>query len=165
MNNRTIIVDENDQIIGYKARDTITAKDVYRVSALWVTNAQGDILLAQRAFTKKHHPGMWGPAVAGTVEEGESYRDNIIKEIAEEIGLSNVKPVKNKKWRTTPATGDHNHFTQWYTLTIDKPAKDFVIQKDEVTQVRWFPQAELENELRTHPEQYLKGVKWAMENL
>ena len=31
-----------------------------------------------RSFTKSHDPGKWGPAVAGTVEEGETY--NFLKE-------------------------------------------------------------------------------------
>ena len=57
-----IIVDENDNIIGHKKRGTLDKKDIYRVSALWIQNPKGDILLAQRKFTKKHHPGRWGPA-------------------------------------------------------------------------------------------------------
>lgn len=50
------IVNDNDKIIGYKPRDDRNTKDMYRVSALWITNSKGDILLAQRAFTKKHNP-------------------------------------------------------------------------------------------------------------
>lgn len=162
---RIVIVNDQDEIIGYKEPGTVGLEDIYRVSALWVTNTNGDILLAQRAFTKKHHPGGWGPAVAGTIDEGESYDENIIKEAEEEIGLKDIKPQKSKKLRVTVATGDHNHFTQWYTLVIDKPAEDFVIQQEEVEQVRWLRRDELEKELREHPEQYLSGLHWALEHL
>jgi isopentenyldiphosphate isomerase len=120
---RVIIVNDQDEIIGYKERGTVQLEDIYRVSALWVTNSQGDILLAQRSFNKKHHPGGWGPAVAGTVDEDESYEENIIKEATEEVGLKDIKPQKSKKVRVTLATGDHNHFTQWFTLVVDKPLK------------------------------------------
>ena len=159
------IVNEQDQIIGYKERDAVAKEDIYRVSALWVTNSQGQILLAQRAFTKHHHPGKWGPAVAGTVEKGETYKQNIIKEAEEEIGLKNIRPQNSKKVRVTPATGNHNHFTQWYTLVIDKPIDDFVVRKEEVAQVKWFKPDELKDDLTAHPDHYLPNLSWNLQNL
>lgn len=82
------IVNLDDEIIGYKPRKDITLQDVYRVSALWIENSQGEILLAQRGFLKSVDPGKWGAAVAGTVEKDESYEENILKEMQEELGLS-----------------------------------------------------------------------------
>lgn len=162
---RIVIVNDQDKVIGCKERGTIEPEDIYRVSALWLTNSKGDILLAQRQLGKRHHPGMWGPAVAGTVDEGESYDENIIKEAEEEIGLKDIKPQKSIRQRVTLATGDHNHFTQWYTLVVDKAAEDFTIQEEEVEQVKWFTRAELGKELLEYPEKYLKGLRWVIENL
>lgn len=159
---RIVIVDENDEIIAHKERGTQTQNDIYRVSALWVKNSRGDILLAQRKLTKRHDPGKWGPAVAGTVDEGETYEQNIIKEAEEEIGLKNIQPVLGPKVRMT---GEHNYFDQWYTLVVDKPAEDFTIQEEEVEQVRWFTHTELEKELHDSPEKYLKSLDWSLENL
>jgi predicted kinase len=94
---RTIIVNDQDQIIGHKEPGTLLKEDIYRVSSLWVTNSKGDILLAQRKFTQKLDPGKWGPAVAGTVDEGETYESNIIKEAEEEIGLKDMRPALGPK--------------------------------------------------------------------
>lgn len=159
---RVTIVNEQDEIIDYKQRRDVAQQDIYRVSALWLTNPRGDILLAQRSLAKKHHPGLWGPAVAGTVEEGETYDENIVKEAEEEIGLTGIHPVASKKERVT---GGHNHFTQWYTLTVDKTADEFAVQPEEVAQVKWFTRAELEQELRGHPEHYLRTLPWCLQNL
>lgn len=159
---RIVIVNDQDEIIAHKERGTLTKNDIYRASALWVKNSKGDILLAQRKFTKSHDPGKWGPAVAGTVDEGETCEQNIIKEAEEEIGLRNIKPVPGPKVRMT---GEYNYFDQWYTLTVEKPAEDFIIQEDEVEQVKWFTRAELESELWNHPKKYLKGLEWPLENL
>ena len=123
---RITIVNDQDEIIGYKKRGTLVQADIYRVAALWVTNSKGEILLAQRQLGKRHDPGKWGPAVAGTVDEGETYESNIIKETEEEIGLKDIKPTKSTKRHYT---GEHNYFTQWYTLAVDKPAKDFIIKR------------------------------------
>jgi len=162
MPDRITIVNEQDEVIGYKERGTLVKADIYRVTALWVTNSKGDILLAQRKFTKTHDPGKWGPAVAGTVDEGETYDSNITKEAEEEIGLKNTQPSKGPKRRVSE---EYNYFCQWYKLVVDKPAEDFTIQEDEVEVVKWLSRSELEKELREHPESYLQGLRWAVETL
>ena len=161
-NTRIVVVNDQDEIIGYKERGTLTKDDIYRVSALWITNSRGDILLAQRKFTKSHDPGKWGPAVAGTVDEGETYEANIVKEAEEEIGLIGIQPVLGPKMRIR---GRYNFFDQIYTLTIDLPVEDFTIQEEEVEQVKWFTRAELTKAMYMHPEDYLDNIGWCMENL
>ena len=134
------VVNEKDGIIGYKERGTLTSKEIYRVSALWIENSKGEVLLARRAYSKKKDPGMWGPAVAGTIDKGETYELNIIKEAEEELGLKNIEPKKLVKQRVrTP----HNHFTQWFLLKLNKPLEYFKINKEEVAEIKWFPKGEL----------------------
>jgi isopentenyl-diphosphate delta-isomerase len=140
MEEQIIIVDKKDRIIGYKGRESISEDDIYRVSALWLTNSRGEILLAKRALTKKHNPGQWEPAAAGTLEKGETYRSNIIKETYEEISLRITNPKKGKKIRIKAL---HNHFTQWYTFCIDKDLSEFSIDKSEVAEIEWVKLAEL----------------------
>lgn len=106
---KIIIVDENDEIIKHKERGTLNQSDIYRVSALWIQNSKGEILLAQRSFNKKNHPGKWGPAVAGTNDEGETYESNIVKEAEEEIGLKNISFQKSINQKVE---GEHNYFAQ-----------------------------------------------------
>jgi isopentenyl-diphosphate Delta-isomerase len=77
MSEKIIIVDENDNVVGAKEKSDIDySKDIYRSSALWIFNSGGEILLAQRSVKDDRHPGHWGPAVAGTVDEGETYESN-----------------------------------------------------------------------------------------
>lgn len=159
---RIVIVNDRDEVIGHKERGTLTKEDIYRVSALWITDSRGNILLAQRKFTKTHDPGKWGPAVAGTLDEGETYESNIIKEAEEEIGLQDIKPVPGPRKRVS---GEYNFFDQWYTLTVDKPAEEFTLQEEEVEQVKWMSPEELDKELREHPENYLKGLDWPLKSL
>ena len=150
------IVDQDDNVIGAKSRDELLVTDIYRVTSLWIENSKGEVLLAQRAFTKSHDPGKWGPAVAGTVEEGETYDSNIYKEAREELGLEGlvfekgIKKYSEGKWR---------YFVQQYLLTIDKPSKEFKIQKDEVAEVKWFSRQELKELVNTRPDDFLNGVK------
>jgi len=152
------IVDEEDEIICYKERDSEEQMDLYRVSALWLTNSKGEVLLSRRAFDKLHSPGVWGPAVAGTNEEGETYESNIVKETKEEIGLDlefkkSVKVLRNSKDRP------HNFFCQWFTAKIDIDAKDIIFDKVEVAEVRWFSKEELIQKVKENPEGFAGTVQ------
>jgi len=153
---KIIIVDENDKVVGCKDGNALVEGDIYRVSALWITNSQGEALLARRHHTKSHNPREWGPAVAGTVEEGESYEDNIIKEAEEELGLKNIKPEVGPKTRTE---GIYNHFTQWYTLVVDKDINYFKIQENEVEEIKWFSVKEFEQQIQQNPEEFIPTMK------
>ncbi|MFH1112142.1 MAG: NUDIX domain-containing protein [Patescibacteria group bacterium] len=146
------IVDKNDNIIDYKYREEILPTDIYRVSALWITNNKGDVLLAQRAFNKSHDPGKYGPAVAGTVDEGETYEQNIIREAYEELG---IKGIVFKLGPKVKRGGKHLHFTQWFTCVINEPISYFTIQKNEVAAIKWIPIKNLINDLKINPQKYL----------
>lgn len=151
------IVNESDKIIKYKQRGTLDQSDIYRCSALWLTNSNGEILLAQRKFTKKNDPGKWGPAVAGTNEEGETYESNMIKEAEEELGLKGCTLEKSDI--KTRRSGKHNYFAQWFTLIIDRKIEDFTIQEDEVEKIKWFSKDGLLKELEDNPDKFLKSIK------
>jgi len=151
-----IIVNEKDDIIGSKKRGTLTSEDIYRVSALWIENSKGQILLARRVFTKKKDPGMWGPAVAGTLEKGESYESNIIKEAQEELGLTNVS---FKKFIKQKIRIPHNHFTQWFLLIIDRDINDFKIKEDEVAEIKWFSKQELWDLIKKNSQSLITSLK------
>ncbi|MEK7175320.1 MAG: NUDIX domain-containing protein [Patescibacteria group bacterium] len=153
---KIIIVDENDKIIGYKNRGSLDENDIYRVSALWITNSNGQILLARRHHTKVKHPNMWGPAVAGTVEESESYEENIIKEMEEELGIKNMEIIIGPKVKID---NQYHHFGQWYTLVVDMELKQFKIQEDEVEEIKWFSPEEFKKQFQEHPEEFLPTMK------
>lgn len=151
------IVDENDQLIGVKERYEVDYKtDIYRVSALWLTNPKGQALLAQRASTKDKDPNKWGPAVAGTVEEGETYEDNIYKEAMEEIGLEGVRFAEGIKIRYEYPP--RSYFGQWYLATLDRGIEDFVRQPAEVAALEWVDIERLKQELKTNPDKYIGSV-------
>ena len=154
-------VDENDNIIDYKERGDRDVNAIYRVSSLWITNTDGKILLARRAFNKSHDPGKWGPAVAGTVEEGETYEENIIKEAEEELGLKNIKPIIGTKRRKKTKW---NYFAQGFLLTLPAGFNDFKIAVDEVAEVKWFIEEELRRELQENPDDFLSYIHERMKS-
>jgi isopentenyldiphosphate isomerase len=47
------IVDNDDNVIGAKDKDTLTPDNIYRVARLFIVNSKHELLLAQRAFVKR----------------------------------------------------------------------------------------------------------------
>ncbi|MEI6660171.1 MAG: NUDIX domain-containing protein [bacterium] len=156
---RIPVVNEQDEIIGYKERNDKNPVDIIRASGLWITSPDGYTLLAQRSFKKKHGPGMWGPAVAGTVEEGETYESNIIKEAEEEIGLVDFVPVLGPKNRVRHLGDSYgNFFGQWFTTVVDR-SYEFKKQEEEVEEIRWFSKDELNEFIKENPKDLLGDLE------
>lgn len=143
------IVDENDNIIGYKDREDRNPDDIIRIVIIWITDEKGKILLQQRSLKMKYSPGMWGPAVSGTVEEGETYDFNAQKELEEELGLKNVKLIKSKKIFGVGQSG--KRFAQLYLGQIDSNSQ-LIPQESEVEQLKWFSKEELLDFYNKNPE-------------
>lgn len=150
---KIIIVNDQDEVIGAKERSEAAPTDITRISAIYIYNSKNEVLLARRAFDKLYYPGKWGVSAAGTIEEGETYESNIIKETAEELGV-----ILEKNDLTFGKHGyisdDHNYFYQVYFAKKDIALKDIKIQIEEVAEVRWFPIEELLAELKNHPKEF-----------
>jgi len=155
---KIVIVDKNDNVVGAKEWESLKNEDIYRVSALWIENSKGEILMARRALLKAHDPNRWGPAVARTLEEGVTYDSNMLKGAEEEIGLKNVKFKKGPKTKILLA-GRLRYFLQWYTAKIDQPLEKFKIEKSEVAEIKWFSKNELKKRLLENPGEFIYSVK------
>ena len=159
MGSKIIIVDENDKVIVNKDRERLKPEDIYRVSALWISNGKDKVLLAKRALSKKSFPGCWGPAVSGTVQEGETYYSNVIKEAREELGLKEIIPTKGPKVRV--ASDDYNYFTQWYLLTVEEGQARLKLNKKEVSELKWLGKSNLKRDVKSKPSNFTHVMdKW-----
>lgn len=160
---KVIIVNDNDEPIGAKYRNEIDPiKEAYRCSGIWIVNSKNEILLAQRAFTKSHDPGKWGPAVAGTLEEGETYESNAHKEAYEELGLTSLELETGPKQHSR---SPRNFFGQWFVCRLNKSVAEFILQKEEVEQVEWVDKQKLVEDIKVRPDKYVPSLKWAVEQL
>lgn len=144
------IVDANDDQIGLKEREDITSDDIYRVSALWLTNSSGDVLISKRAFSKRNSPGAWSAAVAGTVEDLESYEENILKETQEELGFL----LSPGDLRLGPKKRMPQLFCQWYFATKDIALSALILQPDEVIDAQWIAPQDLRRWVSERPEEF-----------
>ena len=164
MNTRIILVDEHDNPVSLKKQGTLNYEDIYRVSALQLTDNKGEYsLISQRKWSKHNDPGKWAAAVAGTVDEGESYKENIEKETAEEIGLNNID------FRIGPKQyfddGKHKFFCQWFYAQVNKDDTKFTIQEEEVEAVEWVQNKSLLADIKANPQKYVSSMIETLKSL
>jgi isopentenyldiphosphate isomerase len=151
---QVILVDEDDNVLGYKRRGDLVLADRWRISSVWIENPAGQALIAQRAATVKNDPNCWGPGCAGTVNKDEDYLSNALKELEEEIGVTGMALEPYIKVPYISARGNRR-VCQWYKLTLDWPEERFRLQAEEVQAVRWIDKAELAAWLRAKPEEFV----------
>jgi len=160
---RIPIVNKQDEILGYKDRNDTNLNDIIRVSGVWVYNSQKKVLIAQRSPNKKHEAGKWAPSVGGTVEEGETYLTNAIKEIEEEIGI--IAKEKDLTVGVHRLSANDTFFGQVYFYKTDISTSDFILQEDEVAQVKWISIDELKQWYTKNPQDFIETFKGALQDI
>lgn len=86
------IVDDDDRVIGRAPRRRCHGDPslVHRVAHVLVFSSDGRLLLQKRAASKDIQPGRWDTSVGGHLDIGESYLQAAYREMAEELGLTEV---------------------------------------------------------------------------
>lgn len=88
------MVDEAGNIIGSisrgKAHDG--SKVLHPVVHLHVFNSRGELYLQRRPDWKDIQPGKWDTAVGGHIDLGENVRTALLREVGEELGITDFKP-------------------------------------------------------------------------
>jgi len=138
------VVDEDNNLIGKsEEREHIHINGVWhREVAVWMANNKGELLLQKRAANKKEKPNQWGTC-AGHIDAGETIEKSLIRELKEEIGFDTttdkleliwIKKVKNE----SPGRKNY-HFKYIYFLKTDWPIEDYIIQKEELSEIKYIP--------------------------
>lgn len=137
------VVDESNQLTGKKVdRNEVHEKGFWhREVTIIIMNSENQLLLQKRA-AKKVAPNMWS-FTAGHVDSGETERHAALRETQEELGIKNLtiedfqlvgieKSMRNR--------GEHinNKFESIFLLKTNLKISEFVLQKSEVSEVRYF---------------------------
>jgi isopentenyl-diphosphate delta-isomerase len=151
------IVNEQDEILYYKEREETTRDEIRRIVSLYVFNEKNEVLIAKRHSSKTLDPNLWGPAVAGTVDEGYTYDETVVKEAEEELGLTNIQPILLKK--SFYETHNARRWCARYYVVVNSTEREFVLEKDEVSEIKWISLLDLESWLGEKPQDFVPSFK------
>jgi isopentenyldiphosphate isomerase len=142
------IVDDRNRPLGLqKSRREAhaTLRYWHRVTHIWVVNDKKEILCQQRSFNKDVNPGKWQSFFGGHLKAGQSYTDNAVEELREELGIQinpdRLVPVRILK--NEPA----KHFGQVYLLRWNDVSGELRFRDSEVASVRWMSIEEIKSQM------------------
>ncbi len=102
-----------------------------------IRNSNGEFLMQKRVESKG---GDWG-VTGGHPKSGETPIEGIITEVKEELGLD----FSNEKFIEYDSGCDGKDCYKMYFVTKDIDINDISIQKEELSEVRWFSMEELQH--------------------
>ena len=148
------IVDENGNFTG-QVVDKEYAHDhnlLHNEVAVFIINDKGETLLQNRSANKRFNPNKWA-ICAGHVDAYESIIDAAIREVKEEIGL-NISKDKLYKYKEAEIflRETNSHMTHYFYTKINKGINEFIIQKEELSEVKWVNIDEVVNRIKSHDE-------------
>lgn len=140
------IVDEKGVPIGkiVERKEAHEKNLLHMEVAAFIINSNGEILLQKRSSNKMNNPNKWG-IVAGHVNVNEKYEDAILRETNEEIGIHFKYSDLNKLDRVLSKNDRNYHITDYYYIFSDFDIKDCVIDKNELSEIKWIDVDEVIN--------------------
>lgn len=99
---------------------------------VFLLNNKKQVLLQKRSEFEKHNPNKWS-ICAGHVEEYDSsLKSAVVREVKEELGVVIFETS------LIELNLEETHTTNFYYTYIDKEENDFIIQKKEVAEAKWY---------------------------
>ncbi len=158
-------VDILNEVTGEVTGEIISKKEAHKTGVwhgsvhIWIISEdKKKILLQRRCADKDLFPNMWDISVGGHISAGEDSLVSAKRELSEELGLNPDKYkfeyVDTIKEKFVDRDIVSNEFVTIYKIINNVNIEEIVLQKEEVSEVKWFTKSELntlKNELRVIP--------------
>lgn len=163
MEEYVILVDEADKELGVMEKMEAHQKGVlHRAFSVFIFNANGEMLLQQRALSKYHSAGLWTNTCCSHPRPGENVADAALRRLNEEMGLS--VPLTMKTTFIYKAVFDNQlteHELDYIFIGICNA--DPQINPEEVNAFKWLSPHQVKDAIKTAPHQFTAWFKIAME--
>jgi isopentenyldiphosphate isomerase len=158
------IVDEHDKPLRAATKQEAWEQGLWhRVVRVMCEDGQGNVLLQHRSATKDIYPNCWDNSAAGHVDAGEDYETAVHREIAEELGISDLTLQEIGRY-----TDEHiwkglqmKCFVRVYKATIAGLPQ--TTEPDKIDDLRWFTIADVKKLVADHPDQVTDGLQQVVE--
>ena len=124
-----------------------------RTVSCWIMNEKGAVLLQKRTANKVRNPNKWAKT-GGHVDSGEDVKEAILREIKEEIGID--IPKKQVEILEIHKSKDSNnkYFVYNFLFIVDYKIEDYILQKEEVAEVKYVTIEDMELIKRSNDSNY-----------
>jgi len=158
------VVDENGVVIDTMSREeTEDLNHLIQNVIVFIFSPKGEVWIQKRPMHKKHFPGLWDVSACGAVASGEKPEAAAMRETLEEMGLKPKLTYVESFLNEFPGH-DNKTFRRLSHLFIgvsDETPKE----NDEVDEFKRVPYQELDEEIKSHPDQYIPSFLVELEKV
>lgn len=147
-----VLVDEENKVLGTMPKAEVhgTQTPLHRAFSSFIFNAKGELLLQQRARSKKTWPLVWSNTCCGHLMLEETPVQAAHRRLSFELGLDikNLEEVAPYRYCFTRDGVMENEICPIIVGFTDEP---FHPNPDEVEMVKWMPWSKFVEDTRRHP--------------
>jgi len=157
---KLILVDENDRELGELSKAACHDADgvLHRAFSAFLFNAAGELLLQQRASSKRLWPGFWSNSCCSHPRQGESMATATVRRLEEELNLSaDLRFVY--KFRYQASYGDLGSEHELCHVFLGRIDDNVRPNAEEITAIRFVNAETLNAELEKNPESFTPWFK------
>jgi len=150
------LIDKDDNIIGEKLKSECHKKGLWhRAVSIFVFNKEGKLLVQKRA-PNMSCPNLLCSSASGHLQKGDSYKEGAKRELKEELGiLCKLKFVG--KFTMDVSYPDGKIDKEHYVLFICNYDGEFKIQKEELSEIKFFSIEELKQMIKNNKNKFTPG--------
>ncbi|MBI2546660.1 isopentenyl-diphosphate Delta-isomerase [Candidatus Woesearchaeota archaeon] len=154
-NDTLILVDRHDKEIGHESKQNVHDGKglLHRAFSILIVNSRGEMLLQQRAATKRLWPLYWANACCSHPRKGEDINDAIHRRLQEELGFD-CKLDYLYQFEYHASFKDEGSEHELCYVFLGKYDDKIVPNKEEVNQLRFIALDALEQDLKENPGKY-----------
>jgi isopentenyl-diphosphate delta-isomerase len=153
------LVDGDGSAVGVSTVDEVHRAPgrLHRAFSVVLVDADGKVLLQQRAAVKTRFALRWANACCGHPRPGEAVTDAAAQRLREEVGVSDVRLAEvgvHVYKATDPDSGRVEHEYDHVLLGTFTPEHPLTPDPEEVAAVAWLPLDRLDEDLDRAPQMY-----------
>lgn len=161
--NRDVIVkvDAHDNELGPIDKMEAHKKPIlHRAFSVFIINDNNEMLIQQRAFNKYHSGGLWANACCSHPRVGEEVISSAMERMKDEIGVScPLQELFTFVYMNKFSENLYEH--ELDHVLLGKHNGPFVMNKDEVNDLKWISYKDLEKDLKKNTDRYACWFKIA----
>ncbi len=162
-----VLVDTNNREVGTAPKATVHTQNtpLHRGFSLFLFNTRNELLLTQRALSKKTFPGVWSNTLCGHPGPGESGEQAARRRLKDELGVEftgEIKEVAPYRYQFADKNGIlENEICPILVAYVDHEDDDnFTPNPEEIADWQWLPWSEFLENIKLNPKQY---SPWSVE--
>jgi len=163
MDQQLILVDDNDQVIGYGEKMEVHEKALlHRAFSIFIVNSKNELLLQKRELSKYHSGGLWANTCCSHPIKGEDQMTTVHRRLQEELGIHcELQPVFSFIYQANLDNGlteyefDHVYLGRFEGAPEPNP--------EEVGDWKWMNIKDLNEDLKENPDEYVYWIRPAFE--